>query len=195
MRTLKHALPLVLFTVLFMGSATAAPVAYKIDPTHTDVIATWSHFGFSKPSLHIGGAKGTIVYDATNPQGSHVDVQLQLDTLDSHVPKLDEHLASADFFNTKSYPISRFVSTRVIPKNDKRLEIHGNLTLRGVSLPVVLHADLNGLGIHPMTKQPTVGFNATTTIKRSDFGISSMVPAISDEITVSITTEASLSPP
>lgn len=184
-------LSLALLAGLFAGSAAAAPVTYQIDPTHTDVIATWSHFGFSKPSLHIGGAQGEIVFDASNPEASRVSVELAMTSVDSHVSKLDTHLAGADYFNTQAWPSAKFVSTQVLPKGDKQLEIRGNLTLRGVTRPVVLQAHLNGTGIHPMTKLSTVGFNATATLKRSDFGITALAPAISDNITLVITTEAS----
>ncbi|NNC24571.1 YceI family protein, partial [Salinisphaera sp. USBA-960] len=88
----------------FAGAASAAPVTYKIDPNHTDVVASWSHFGFSNPIAHFGKVDGSITYDAAKPAASSVQVTIPLDGLDSHVPDFDEHLKSADFFDAAKYP-------------------------------------------------------------------------------------------
>lgn len=173
--------------------ADAQSLTYQIDPTHTDVIATWNHFGFSNPSLHIGQAKGTIVFDKDNIGASRVQVQLPIEALDSHVDKLDEHLGSAEFFDATKFPEAHFKSVHVQDLGQGRFDIHGQLTLRGVTRPATLNARLNKVGDHPMTKLPTVGFEATGTIKRSDFGMGGFAPAVSDEVQLRITTEASAS--
>ena len=169
----------------------AAPVSYQLDPNHTVVLASWTHFGYSHPSANFGQASGTLVYDADNVTKSSVEVTLPLSGLDTFVPKLDEHLKSADFFDAAKYPDIRFKSTMVHDMGGGKLMIMGDLTVHGVTKPVTLDATLNKTGEHPMSKAPTVGFDATTTIKRSEFGVGAYVPNVGDEIAIRITTEAS----
>lgn len=173
-------------------AATAAPVEYKLDPNHTVVLASWNHFGYSHPSANFGHADGTLVYDADDVAKSSVEVTLPLSGLDTFVPKLDEHLRSADFFDAAKYPDITFKSTMVHDMGGGKLMIMGDLAVHGVTKPVTLDATLNNAGPHPMTKAPTVGFDATTTIKRSDFGVGGYVPMVGDEISIRITTEASV---
>ena len=171
--------------------ASAAAVTYTIDPTHTVVLATWNHFGYSNPSANFGGASGTIVYDADAPEASSVEVVLPMSGIDSFVPKLDEHLKGADFFDAANHPTATFRSTSVRAIGEGRLEVAGNLDLHGVSQPVMLDVKLNKSAPHPMGNTPTIGFDATATIQRSAFGIDKYIPAVSDEIELRITTEAS----
>ena len=174
----------------FAGPAFAAPVTYKLDPTHTDVIAQWSHFGFSNPSAHFGQADGSLVYDADNVAKSSVQVTLPLSGLDAFTAKFDEHLRSADFFDAIKFPSASFKSTKVEDLGDGKLKVSGDLTIKDITKPVVLDVTLNKVGEN-MQKQPTIGFDATTTIKRTDFGVGLYAPAVSDEVKIRITTEAS----
>ena len=176
---------------LAVFGAGAAEVTYKIDPTHTMVLASWNHFGYSNPTANFGDVSGTIAYDADAPEKSSVEVVLPMSGIDSFVPKLDEHLKSSDFFDAGQFPQATFKSTSVRVVGDGRLEVTGNLDLHGVTRPVVLDVTLNKAEVHPMMKVPSIGFDATTTIKRSEFGINKYVPMVSDEVTLRITTEAS----
>jgi polyisoprenoid-binding protein YceI len=121
-----------------------------------------------------------------------VDVTLPLADLDTHVPALDEHLKKPDFFDADKYPSITFKSTNVQSVGGNKFKVTGNLTVHGVSKPVVLDATLNKSGEHPMMKVQTVGFDATATLKRSDFGMGAYVPNVSDDIQIHITTEASV---
>ncbi len=181
---------LVAALLAFAGSAFAAPVTYKIDAGHTTVIAQWNHFGFSNPSANFGQADGVIVYDADNIPASRVDVKLPLSGLNSFVPAFDEHLRSADFFDAEKFPAATFTSTKVEAAGEGKLKVTGNLTIKDVTRPVVLDVTLNKVGEQPMAKRPAIGFDATTTIKRSEFGVGKYAPAVSDEVTLRITTEA-----
>jgi polyisoprenoid-binding protein YceI len=173
-------------------TAQAAPVTYKLDPGHTMVLFSWSHFGFSNPTANLGLGEGTLVFDDKDPSKSSVNVTLPLADLDTHVPALDEHLKKPDFFDADKYPTVTFKSTNVQAVGGNKYKITGDLTVHGVTKPVVLDATLNKIGEHPMMKVQTVGFDATTTLKRSDFGLGAYVPNVSDEIKVNITTEASV---
>lgn len=189
----QRILPALAAAVLFAAAAAPAfaeGTAYRIDPNHTVVLATWNHFGYSNPSANFGGATGTIVYDAAAPEKSTVEVVLPMSGLDTFVPKLDEHLKGADFFDAAKYPQAAFRSTGVKVLGDGRLEITGMLDLHGVQAPVVLDAKLNKAGAGEGDRPAKIGFDATATLKRSDFGITKYVPMVSDEIGLRITTEA-----
>lgn len=176
--------------VALSASAIAAPVTYKIDPNHTDVIASWSHMGFSNPSAHFGRVDGTIVYDAANVSKSSVNVIIPLSGMNSHVADFDKHLSSSELFDFAKFPDITFRSTKVQPAGKNKLLVTGNVTVRGVTKPAVLNVTLNGQGMHPMAKKQAIGFDATTTLKRSDFGLGYAVPAVSDKVSIRITTEA-----
>jgi polyisoprenoid-binding protein YceI len=170
----------------------AAPVSYHLDPNHTMVLFSWNHFGFSHPSADLGLGNGVIVFDQQHPTRSSVDVTLPLTKLDTFVPALDQHLKEADFFDAAKYPVVTFKSTRVQPMGANKFKVTGQLTVHGVTRQVVLHATLNRIGPHPMTKAQSIGFDATATLKRSDFGMGAYVPNVSDEVTIRITTEGSV---
>ena len=165
---------------------------YTLDPTHTDVLVEWTHFGFSKPSAHFGITEGKLVYDADDASKSSVEVTIPVTAIDTFVPKLDEHLKGADFFDAGKFPTATFKSTSVAAAGTNKLTVTGDLTVKGTTKPVTLDVTINGAGEHPMMKLPSVGFDATTTLKRSDFGVGAYAPAVSDEVKVRITTEASI---
>jgi polyisoprenoid-binding protein YceI len=172
--------------------ALAAPVSYRIDPTHTDVIASWSHLGFSNPVAHFGQVEGRIVHDPDDVGASSVNVVIPLSGMNSHVPAFDDHLRGKELFDAAAHPVITFRSTKVEAAGAGRLRVTGDLTVKGITRPAVLDVTLNKVGEHPMKKVPTIGFDATTTLRRSDFGIAYAVPAVSDEIRIRITTEASV---
>ncbi|MQP74315.1 polyisoprenoid-binding protein [Stenotrophomonas sp. MYb238] len=179
------------------AAADVAPIevasgTYTLDPSHTDVLVQWSHMGFSNPSAHFGQAEGTLVYDAADVTKSSVEVTLPLAGLNSFTAKFDEHLRSADFFDAAKFPTATFKSTKVEAAGTNKLTVTGDLTVKGTTKPVTLDVTINGAGEHPMMKVPSVGFDATTTLKRSDFGVGAYAPAVSDEVKVRITTEASI---
>lgn len=185
-RTLALAAALSVFT----AGAIAAPVTYTMDPDHTTVAAKWNHFGFSNPVILFGDIDGTIVYDADNVSASSVQVTLPLSGLESNVQAFNDHLLSDDFFDAAQFPEATFRSTSVEADGDDELKITGELTIKGITKEVVLEADINLIGEHPATGKQTAGFDAETTIKRSDFGLGLYVPNVADEIELHITTEA-----
>ena len=172
--------------------AFAAPVTYKIDPTHTIVLAQWNHFGFSNPSASFGNVEGTLVYDAADVARSSVEVTLPLSGLEGFSAKFNEHLRSADFFDAAKFPNATFKSTKVEAAGEGKLKVTGDLTVKDITRPVVLDVTLNKAADHPMTKAPTIGFDATTTLSRTEFGVGNYAPAVSDEVELRITTEASV---
>ncbi|MDV7639505.1 YceI family protein [Acinetobacter baumannii] len=168
----------------------AAPVDYKIDPTHTATVFSWNHFGFSTPSANFSDIQGVIKVDNAKPANSSVNVTIPLSSVNTNVPALDKEFQEEAWFNAAKYPNITFKSTKVETKDKKHFKITGDLTVKGITKPVVLDAVLNKKGEHPMAKVPAIGFNATTSFNRSDFGLGNYVPNVGDKITVNITTEA-----
>ncbi|EPW2064938.1 YceI family protein [Acinetobacter baumannii] len=168
----------------------AAPVDYKIDPTHTATVFSWNHFGFSTPSANFSDIQGVIKVDNAKPANSSVNVTIPLSSVNTNVPALDKEFQEEAWFNAAKYPNITFKSTKVETKDKKHFKITGDLNVKGITKPVVLDAVLNKQGEHPMAKVPAIGFNATTSFNRSDFGLGNYVPNVGDKITVNITTEA-----
>jgi polyisoprenoid-binding protein YceI len=147
----------------------AAPVSYQLDPNHTVVLASWTHFGYSHPSANFGQASGTLVYDAEDVTKSSVEVTLPLSGLDTFVPKLDEHLKSADFFDAARYPTITFKSNMVHDMGGGKLTIMGDLTVHGVTRPVTLAVTASAPFNHAGGVRR--GIEATTSLNRKDFGL------------------------
>ena len=173
-------------------SAQAAPMTYKLDPNHTMVLFSWNHFGYSNPTADIGLGEGQVVFDEQHPAQSSIEVTLPLARLDTHVAALTSHLKEADFFDAAKYPVITFKSSKVEPLGDHKFKVSGDLTAHGVTRPIVLDATLNKVGANQMSKVQSIGFDATATLKRSDFGVGAYVPSVSDEVHVRITTEGSV---
>ncbi len=176
--------------VMTAGAALAAPLTYKIDANHTDVVASWSHFGFSNPVAHFGQVDGFITYDPANVAASKVEVTLPLAGLNSQVPDFDDHLRSDDFFDAAKFPTVTFKSTSVKAAGKGKLTVIGDLTIKGITKPVTLNVTINKIGEQPMAKRAAAGFNASAMVKRTDFGLGKYAPNVSDEVKLTITTEA-----
>jgi polyisoprenoid-binding protein YceI len=192
---------LTLTTMVFAGSsvlaATGASVpgveGYIIDPSHSGVVFGWNHFGFSNPSARFDKIEGSLLLDKADLTKSAISVTLPLDGLDTGVSKLDEELKGPEFFDAAKYPAITFKSTKVEKIGENGLKVTGELTVHGVTKSVTLDAKVNKIGIFEIPgviKAAAAGFDATTVIKRSDFGVTKYVPAVSDEIPVRITLDA-----
>jgi polyisoprenoid-binding protein YceI len=182
---------LVLASALALATAPVFAATYTLDPGHTQVVFSWNHFGYSNPTAQFGKIEGTLEFDAANPTKSSVKVTIPLASVNSNIEKLDEHLQTPDFFDSANYPDAVYKSTKVekgMAANE--LKVTGDLTLHGVTKPVVLDVTVAKVGEHPMRKAQAAGFDATATIKRSDFGITKYVPMVSDDIKLRITSEA-----
>ncbi|NUB28831.1 YceI family protein [Azospirillum brasilense] len=171
-------------------TAQAAPVAYKLDPAHTAVVFIVDHLGFSKAVGSFNTVAGELAFDKDAADKSSLSVTIDTASIDTNHAKRDEHLKSPDFFNAKEFPKMTFKSTKIEKTGDKTGKLHGDLTLLGVTKPVVLDVSFNKDGVSPASKMDTVGFSARGTIKRSDFGMKYGVPNIGDDIQIIIESEA-----
>ncbi len=175
----------------FVGVAKAAE-NYVLDPTHTNIVWHANHFGFSTPSGKFAKVEGTLSLDENKPENSAVKVTISTASISTGFDKFDEHLKSKDFFNIEKFPNATFESEKVEVLDKNNAKVSGKLTILGVSKPVTLDVRLNQIGNHPFSKKKTAGFSATTAIKRSDFGMTYGIPGVSDEVKISIETEASV---
>jgi polyisoprenoid-binding protein YceI len=180
---------------VFAADRAKVPAAekYDIDAAHSGVVFGWNHFGFSNPTARFDKIEGSVLLDTADLTKSSISVTLPLEGLDTGVTKLDEGLKGPDFLDAAKYPTIAFRSTRVEKTGENGLKITGDLTVHGVTKSVTLDAKVNKIGIFEIPgviKAPAAGFDATTVIKRSDFGVTKYVPAVSDEIPVRITLDA-----
>jgi polyisoprenoid-binding protein YceI len=167
-------IPAVALALLGIASAApAAPLTFDIDKPHTQIGFSIRHF-FAKVQGRFQDFGGTIVYDEKNLPASTVNVIIQAASVFTDNEKRDAHLRTGDFFAADSFPTLTFKSARVVPAGKSRFKVYGDLTLHGVTKPVVLDAEFLGmgqvsLGGHSMGTK--AGFDATTTVNRQDFGI------------------------
>jgi polyisoprenoid-binding protein YceI len=174
---------------LGIGSSCQAADAYKIDTNHTDLLFSIEHAGFTHKHGSFRQFAGELQYDEAQPGNSKVTVVVQTASLDTAHPGRDQDLKSEKFFDVAKYPEMRFESTKIVPGKDQEFRVEGNLTLHGVTKPLVLAAKLNKAGPNPFDKTPTLGFTATGVLKRSDFGITTFLPMIGDTVEITIDAE------
>lgn len=178
-------------------AAVAAPETYTLDPYHTYPNFSVDHMGFSTVFGRFDKSSGKFILDKAAKSGS---LELAVETASinaadnekgSRQRSRDDHLRSPDFFNVAEYPRMTFKSTGVKFNGDNLATVEGNLTLLGVTKPLVLQVDRWKCGPHPINKKEMCGGNASGTLKRSDFGMKFALPvAVSDEIKLIIGFEA-----
>lgn len=173
-------------------AATAEPVAYTLDASHSQVLFTYDHLGFSTTYNLFSGWEGEIMFDAENPANSTVDVSIPLMSLYTGWEERFEHFMNDDFFGAQEGDLITFTSTAIEVTGDDSAIITGDLTMNGITQSVQLETELNQSGMHPMANKQWIGFDAETTILRSDFGVGAYAPNVSDELDVEISIEASI---
>jgi polyisoprenoid-binding protein YceI len=146
--------------------------SYTIDSQHSIVEFAVKHMKVSTVRGRFLGIEGTLHIDEGTPEKSWVDVRINAAAVDTGVKERDEHLRSSDFLNTNLHPRIRFHSTTVerVDSDEGRWNIHGDLTVRGITRPVVLEATLEGRLIDVDFRE-RIGFSAETVLNRRDFGI------------------------
>lgn len=173
--------------------AIVAPLAFAQtstwipDKAHSEVDFSVLHLSLSNVRGHFGNIGGTIVLNDTDIAKSTVNVTIDVSSVDTGVTARDADLKSANFFDVGQFPTATFVSTSV-RKSGVGLAVSGDLTLHGVTKPVVLQVEGPTGPVSGMDKKPHSGFSATTTISRTAFGIAPKYPAtvVGDEIKLTI---------
>lgn len=190
---MKHLLSrlFIVSALIGVGAPAIAADTYTLDNTHSYVLWHINHFGFSNPSGK-WMADGTLMLDEKKPQDSKINVTIKVANIDTGIPKLDEHLKTADFFDVAQYPTATFVSDKIDVTGKDSAKVHGMLTIHGVTKPITLDVKLNKLGMSPIANKKTAGFTATATLKRSEFGINKYLPGLGDEVKINIEAEANM---
>lgn len=177
---------------LLSTSASFAMAAekYVLDSSHSQVVFSYNHLGFSTTYGMFSGFEGEIMFDQENPASSTVSVSMPTKSMFTGWEQRDEHFMSDDFFGATDDDMITFTSTSIEVTGEDTANITGDLTMNDVTKSVVLAANLNQASEHPMANKPWAGFNATTTLLRSDFGVDKFAPFVGDEIAVTISLEA-----
>ena len=171
-------------------AALAAPERYVLDPGHSQIVFNYDHLGYSTGYGMFSGFEGEIMFDEEDPANSTVSVSFPVRSMLTGWEQRYQHFMSDDFFGAEEADMVTFESTSIEVTDEDRAEITGDLTLNGQTQVVVLEAQLNQVGQHPMEGAEWAGFDATTTLNRSDYGLGMFAPAISDEVAVTISIEA-----
>lgn len=193
MRNLTRSLFAALLAALPLGAA--ADLAnvpsgkYALDSSHGYITFTYSHLGFSNPRVGFNSFDTLLELDNEKPENSKVEVTIDATSIDSRVAEFNEHLNGADFFNTAEHPTITFKSTKVEATGDNTFDVTGDLTILGKTRPVTLATTINKAGNHPLQNVPAVGVSASTRLMRSAWGLDAYVPAVGDEVELSIEVE------
>jgi len=156
---------------------------YAIEPRHTQIRFSVMHYGFTPFSGFFSGASGNLTLDPAKPNAASVSIEVPTNTALVTVPKLTDELRSPMFFDPDKYPTMKFVSDKVTV-HGTHARIRGQLTLHGQTHPLTLEASFVGAGVSRGKR--AVGFTATGTLKRSDYGITAVLPLVSDEVKIDI---------
>lgn len=162
---------------------------YTLDSSHGYITFTYSHLGFSNPRVGFNRFETELELDSSNPENSTIEVSIDASSIDSRVAEFNDHLNGSDFFNTSEYPTITFKSTNIEATGENTFNVAGDLTILGTTKAVTLAATINKAANHPMRNVPTVGVSATAKLIRSEWGLGAYVPAVSDEVELSIEVE------
>lgn len=172
------------------GGAMAAPEKYTLDASHSQIVFSYEHLGFSTTYGMFSGFEGEIMFDKDNPAGSSVSVSMPARSMLTGWQKRFDHFMADDFFGADDAELISFTSTAIEVTGDDTAKITGDLTVNEVTKSVVLDAKMNQAGQNPLNQKEWAGFDATTTLMRSDFNLGAFVPNVSDEVQVTISIEA-----
>lgn len=182
----------ILLATTFAVSASVAAAAekYILDSSHSQIVFSYDHLGFSTTFGMFSGLEGEIMFDQDDPSASSVTVSMPTKSMFTGWEKRDGHFMSDDFFGATDEDMITFTSTSIEVTGEDTALITGDLTMNDITQSVVLDATLNQVGMHPQAGKPWAGFDATTTLLRSDFGVGAAAPFVSDEVEVMISIEA-----
>lgn len=168
---------------------------YVLDRTHASVVGKIKHMGFSNYQFRFTKVDASFDYDPKAPQDAKIKVTVDPGSIDTATGadefglKFNKELAGDGWLEAGKFPTATFVSTKVEPGAGQTGKVYGDFTLHGVTKPIVLDVTFNGVGGSFAPGSVKTGFSATTTIKRSDFGVSKYVPLVSDDVALSIEVE------
>jgi polyisoprenoid-binding protein YceI len=180
---------LILFFVLAIGTvslfssfAHADADRYSFDKAHTQILFFVNHLGFSNSQGEFHDYDGEILFDMNNPADSSVEVVIKTNSIDMDDEKWDDHMKNEDFFHVTEFPEMSFKSTNIELTGESTALITGDLTMLGVTKPVILDTTFNKAGRHPFNQKFVAGFSAKAVVKRSEWGMNYGLPMIGDDV-------------
>ena len=179
----------VLSALLLFAAPALAEDNYRVDPLHTTSTFSVSHLGLSMQRGSFGKTTGTVVLDRAARTGS-IDVAIDASSVTSGSPARETLLKGEDYFNVAQFPMITFKSTHLKFDGEAVVGAEGELTIRGVTRPVLLAVSDFKCAIHPSTKKPVCGAEVTANVKRSEFGMTKNQPSTGDEVRIAIAIEA-----
>ena len=179
-----------LATTLLSAPAFASSQSYVLDSSHSQIVFSYDHLGYSTTYGMFSGFEGTIEFDKADPAASSVSVSFPVRTMLTGWEARFQHFMSGDFFDAAEDEMVTFTSTSIEVTGDNTALITGDLTLNGVTKSVVLDTVLNQAAEHPMSNNAALGITATTTLIRTDYDVGNFAPFVSDEVEVTISLEA-----
>ncbi len=169
--------------------SSAPPGVYDLDASHTYVVITYNHLGFSRPTLQFDDISGTLTLDGDALGDSTLDVTIQAASVDGGDATFYDHLTGEGFFDVANHPEITFGNVTVSPTGPNSGVLEGDLTIKGVTKRVSLDAVLNQVAKNPIVQKDGIGVTASTLLMRSDFGLDAYAPAVSDEVELTINAE------
>lgn len=166
--------------------ADVQPGTYSVEPLHTRVLFALSHMGFTTWYGEFTHVSGSLTLNPKTLGTSTLDIIIPADTISTSNTKVDGELNSPTWLDTAKYPTIEFKSTKILRTGHDTAQVSGDLTFHGVTKPETLSVTFNAAGVNFLSKQYTVGFNATGILARSDFDESTYVPVIGDEVSLII---------
>jgi polyisoprenoid-binding protein YceI len=189
MKTISRLITTLALSAAVVAPGFAAPVSYGVEANHTFPRFSYTHLGFTTQQSRFDKTTGTVVYDKEGRTGS-VDITIETSSVSTGSTLFNQHIQAEDFLDTAKYPTVTFKSTRVNFDGDKPVSIEGDLTMKGVTKRVTLTVTRFLAAPHPIQKKDTIGADAYTIVKRSDFNMGKYAPAVSDEVRIDIAIEA-----
>jgi len=162
---------------------------YTLEPVHTQILFFCDHLGFSKSQGEFLKFEGVFSFDPDKPETSSAEVIIHTASIDMDDQKWNDHMKNQDFFDVEKFPTMTFTSTKVESISPDVMNLHGNLTMLDQTHPVSLKVTHNKSGVHPFSGDYIAGFSASTTIKRSTYGMTYGLPALGDEVEIRLEVE------
>jgi polyisoprenoid-binding protein YceI len=189
MKMMSKLLATALLSAAVVTPVFAAPATYGVEPNHTFPRFSYTHLGFTTQQSRFDKTTGTVVYDKEGRAGS-VDITIDTRSVSTGSALFNQHIQAEDFLDTAKYPNVTFKSTKVNFDGDKPVSIEGDLTMKGITKRVTLTVTRFLAAPHPIQKKDTIGADAYTIVKRTDFNMGKYAPAVSDEVRIDIAIEA-----
>jgi len=189
MKMISRLITTLALSTAVVAPALAAPVSYGVEANHTFPRFSYTHLGFTTQQSRFDKTTGTVVYDKEGRTGS-VDIKIETNSVSTGSTLFNQHIQAEDFLDTAKYPTVTFKSTKVNFDGDKPVSIEGDLTMKGITKRVTLTVTRFLAAPHPIQKKDTIGADAYTIVKRSDFNMGKYAPAVSDEVRIDIAIEA-----